>query len=74
MKEYLLLEISGVVIFAIYVLVVIWLIKRILNNKYISSNRKIVYIVLTCINLFLGLLFYYLEANKRLRERYSAKE
>ncbi len=74
MEKYSLFEIgSAIFFFAIYILVVIWLIRRILSNKYITSDKKTIYIVLTCINIFLGLLFYHLESNKRLRKRYSAK-
>ncbi len=58
---------------AIYIPVVIYLVNRIIDNKYISTKRKKIYIVLTCINPLFGLLFYHWEANKRLKEKYSSK-
>ena len=57
----------------IYIPAVIYLVSRILDNNNIPLKRKKIYIVLTCINLFLGALFYNIEVNKRLKEKYSSK-
>ncbi|MDH6307430.1 hypothetical protein M2451_000579 [Dysgonomonas sp. PFB1-18] len=66
-----LLEI-GIAIIA-YIPFVIYVINRILNNKNISSTRKKVYLVIACINPLFALLFYSIEANRRLKEKYSSK-
>lgn len=63
----------GAGITIIYILVVVYLANRIINNNYISAKRKKICIVLTCINPLLGLLYYHWETNKSLKKRYSSK-
>lgn len=46
---------------------------KIKENKYIPPRRKKIYIIVTCIVPFVGILLYYNESNRRIREKYSSK-
>lgn len=67
----ILIQITGIIL--IDIPIVIYLVKRIMNNKNIPPKRKRVYIILTCIIPLFALLFYSMESNRRLKEKYSPK-
>lgn len=58
----------------IYIPFVIYAINRILDNKNITLKKKKIFIVITCINPLFGMLFYSIEANKKIKEKYSSKK
>lgn len=58
----------------IYIPFVIYAINRILDNKNISLKKKKIFIVITCINPLFGMLFYSIEANKKIKEKYSSEK
>ncbi len=68
----LLLEIGITLI--VYIPFVIYAINRILDNKNITLKKKKIFIVITCINPLFGMLFYSIEANKKIKEKYSSRK
>ena len=67
----LLLDIG--ITFLIYIPIVIYCVKRVMNNKNISLKKRKLYLILTIINPLIGMLFYSIESNKKLKENYSPK-
>jgi hypothetical protein len=65
------IEIAGYILIEIPIL--IYVVNRIMNSKNISSKRKKVYIIFACIMPLFALLFYHMESNRRIREKYSSK-
>jgi hypothetical protein len=57
----------------IYLPMTIYLVNRILKNKYFSFRKKKVYLILTCSMPFITLLLYAIESNRALKKRYSPK-
>jgi hypothetical protein len=62
-----------VVFILIDVPIVIYVVKRIMDSRNISPERKKIYLVLACIVPLFALLFYHMESNRRIREKYSSK-
>jgi hypothetical protein len=74
MYDVLMDQLGWIVICLIFYLpITIYLVNRILKNKYFSSKKKKVYLILTCFMPLIILLLYSIESNRALKKRYSPK-